>query len=185
MAEPSRIAAWEGFLVADLYNLSPGSKPPSRLNVVVEIPRGGQAKYEYDRETGLFKLDRVLFSSVHYPGHYGFVPGTKAGDGDPVDVLVQGSFESFTGALVEVRPVGMLRMRDEKGDDEKVLCYPVADPRYREISEIAHVGSHYLREVEHFFRIYKDLEGATVTTLGWEPRGVAEQYVLDALHTWE
>ncbi|MEX2372413.1 MAG: inorganic diphosphatase [Dehalococcoidia bacterium] len=165
----------------DLHDLAPGVDAPRRLNAIVEIPRGGQAKYEYDPAMGLFRLDRVLFSAVHYPGHYGFVPGTRAGDGDPVDVLVQGAFESFTGALIEVRPVGMLRMRDEKGDDEKVLCVPVADPRYREVTEVAHVAPHFLREVEHFFRIYKDLEGLAVTTLGWEPRGIAEQYVLDSI----
>jgi inorganic pyrophosphatase len=170
--------------MTDLYQLPAGPEPPVRLNAVIEIPRGGQAKYEYDHETGLFRLDRVLFSSVHYPGHYGFVPGTRAGDGDPVDVLVQGAFESFTGAMVEVRPVGMLRMRDDKGDDEKVLAVPVADPRYREITEIAHVAPHFLREVEHFFRIYKDLEGAVVTTLGWEPRSVAEEYVTSSLYAW-
>jgi len=165
----------------DLYHLPPGPVPPKRLNAIVEIPRGGQAKYEYDATLGLFRLDRVLFSSVHYPGHYGFIPSTRAGDGDPVDVLVWGSFESHTGALVEVRPVGMLRMRDEKGDDEKVLCVATADPRYAEVQELPHVPPHFLREVEHFFRIYKDLEGAVVTTLGWEARGVAEQYVLDAI----
>lgn len=167
----------------DLYRLPPGADPPRRLNAIVEIPRGGQAKYEYDESSGLFRLDRVLYSAVHYPGHYGFVPGTRAGDGDPVDVLTWGAFESFTGALIEVRPVGMLLMRDEKGDDEKVLAVPVADPRYLEVTEIAHVASHFLREVEHFFRIYKELEGQTVTTLGWEPRGVAEQYVIDSIVT--
>ncbi|MEX2376248.1 MAG: inorganic diphosphatase [Dehalococcoidia bacterium] len=165
----------------DLYRMAAGTAPPERLNAIIEIQRGGQAKYEYDPETGLFRLDRVLYSAVHYPGHYGFVPSTRAGDGDPVDVLVWGAFESFTGALIEVRPVGMLRMRDEKGDDEKVLAVSVTDPRYHEVTEIAHVASHFLREVEHFFRIYKDLEGQTVTTLGWEPRGVAEQYVMDSI----
>jgi len=165
----------------DLYQLPPGPNPPKRLNAIIEIARGGQAKYEYDHDTGLFRLDRVLYSAVHYPGHYGFVPSTRAGDGDPVDVLVWGAFESFTGALVEVRPVGMLKMRDEKGDDEKVLCVSVTDPRYHEVTEIGHVAGHFLREVEHFFRIYKDLEGQTVTTLGWEPRGVAEEYVMRSI----
>jgi inorganic pyrophosphatase len=170
--------------MTDLYQLPAGPQPPTRLNAVVEIPRGGQAKYEYDHDTGLFRLDRVLFSAVHYPGHYGFIPATRAGDGDPVDVLIEGAFESFTGAMVEVRPVGMLRMRDDKGDDEKVLAVPVADPRYLEIVEISHVAPHFLREVEHFFRIYKDLEGAVVTTLGWEPRAVAEAYIMDSLYDW-
>ena len=167
--------------MADLYRLPVGSDPPHRLNAIVEIARGGQSKYEYDHEAELFRLDRVLYSAVHYPGHYGFVPSTRAGDGDPVDILIWGSFESFTGALVEVRPVGMLLMRDEKGDDEKVLVVPVADPRYHEIREIGHVPAHFLREVEHFFRTYKELEGHAVTTLGWEPRAVAEQYVLDSI----
>lgn len=165
----------------DPYQMPVGSAPPRRINAIIEIPRGGQAKYEYDPHLGAFRLDRVLYSSVHYPGHYGFVPGTRAGDGDPVDVLVWGSFESFTGALVEVRPVGMLRMRDEKGDDEKVLAVPVADPRYGQVEEIADVAPHFLREVEHFFRIYKELEGHAVVTLGWEPRVVAETYVLDSM----
>ncbi len=165
--------------MSNLYQLPAGIAPPKRLNAVVEIPRGGQSKYEYDPKMGLFRLDRVLFSSVHYPGHYGFVPSTKAGDGDPVDILIWGAFESFTGAVVDARPVGMLRMTDEKGDDEKVLAVPVADPRYREVTEIAHVASHFLQEVEHFFRIYKDLEGQVVNTLGWEPRGVAEQYITE------
>jgi inorganic pyrophosphatase len=170
--------------MSNLYQLPTGANPPKRLNAVIEIPRGGQSKYEYDPGLGLFRLDRVLFSSVHYPGHYGFVPSTKAGDNDPVDILVWGAFESFTGALIDVRPVGMLRMTDEKGDDEKVLAVPVADPRYREVTEIAHVPSHFLQEVEHFFHIYKDLEGQVVTTLGWEPRGVAEQYVMDCRYDY-
>lgn len=169
--------------MTNLYELPAGNPVPNRLNAIIEIPRGGQSKFEYDPEFGLFRLDRVLFSSVHYPGHYGFVPSTRAGDGDPVDVLVYGSFESFTGALVEVRPVGMLRMQDEKGSDEKVLTVPIADPRYREVQEIGHLPPHFLREVEHFFRVYKELEGSEVTTLGWEPRGVAELYVKDCLLT--
>ena len=167
--------------MSDLYRIPAGNEPPRRLNAIVEIARGGQSKYEYDHNAGLFRLDRVLYSAVHYPGHYGFVPSTKAGDGDPVDILIWSSFESYTGALAEALPVGMLRMRDEKGDDEKVLGVPVADPRYREVEEIGHVPPHFLREVEHFFRTYKELEGQSVTTLGWEPRGVAEQYVLNSI----
>lgn len=165
----------------NLYELSSGTHPPTRLNAIIEIQRGGQSKFEYDPKLGLFRLDRVLFSSVHYPGHYGFIPSTRAGDGDPVDVLIFGSFDSFTGALVEVRPVGMLRMSDAKGSDEKVLTVPVTDPRYQEVQEVGHVPQHFLREVEHFFRIYKELEGEEVTTLGWEPRDVAERYIMECL----
>jgi inorganic pyrophosphatase len=167
--------------MSDLELLSPGVDPPRRLNVVVEIPRGGQAKYEYDSATGLFRLDRVLYASVHYPGAYGFIPGTRAGDGDPVDILVMGAIESFTGALWEARPVAMLKMRDEKGEDEKVLAVPIADPRYLEVREIEQVPPHFLREVEHFFRIYKELEGTRVETFGWAGRVETERYVMDCI----
>lgn len=167
--------------MSDLTQLPAGPQPPRELYAVVEIPRGGQAKYEYDAKLQLFRLDRVLYSSVHYPGAYGFVPHTLAGDGDPVDILVMGEFESFTGAIIDVRPVAMLLMRDQKGDDEKVLAVPTADPRYAHIPDLDQVPPHFLREVEHFFRIYKDLEGFEVETLGWKDRATSEEYISSCL----
>jgi inorganic pyrophosphatase len=165
----------------NLTELPAGPNPPEELYAIVEIPPGGREKYEYDEKLGLFRLDRILYSSVHYPGAYGFVPHTRAGDKDPVDILVVGDFESFTGALIEVRPVGMLLMVDEKGDDEKVLAVPIADPRYGHIQELDDLGPHIRREVEHFFYIYKDLEGGHVETLGWKPRQEAQEYVMSCL----
>ncbi|MEJ2430567.1 MAG: inorganic diphosphatase [Deltaproteobacteria bacterium] len=157
----------------NLYKLPPGGDPPHIVNAVIEIPRGGHHKYEYDPELELFTLDRVLYSAVHYPADYGFIPGTVAEDGDPVDILVITGEPSFTGCLIEARPVGLFRMRDEKGDDEKILSVPVADPHHNEIRQLSQVRPHFLREVEHFFHIYKELEGKTVETLGWEDREAA------------
>jgi inorganic pyrophosphatase len=157
----------------NLTLLPAGASPPAVLNAIVEIPRGGRNKYEYDPALEIFRLDRVLYSSVHYPAAYGFVPGTRADDGDPLDILVMTTEPTFTGCLIEARPVGMFRMRDEKGEDEKVLAVPIADPRYAEVAELTHVAPHFLREVEHFFAIYKELEGKRVETFGWEGRPAA------------
>ncbi len=161
----------------NLSKLPAGPSPPAVVNAIVEIPRGGKNKYEYDPHLELFRLDRVLYSSVHYPAAYGFVPGTRADDGDPLDILVMTSEPTFTGCLIEARPVGIFRMRDEKGEDEKVLAVPTVDPRYSEVMELSHVASHFLREVEHFFAIYKELEGKQVETFGWEERESAYQVV--------
>lgn len=161
----------------DLTRLPTGPEPPRIVYAVVEIPRGTRNKYEYDPQLGLFRLDRVLYSAVHYPAAYGFIPSTLAADGDPVDILVMTSEPTFTGCLLEARPVGLLRMRDEKGEDEKILAVPTADPYYRDIRELADVPTHFLREVEHFFRIYKDLENKVVETFGWEGRELAARVI--------
>lgn len=166
-----------------LTNLPVGPEPPHVLYAIVEIPRGGKNKYEYDSELEVFRLDRVLYSSVHYPAAYGFVPSTRADDGDPLDILVMTTEPTFTGCLIEARPVGIFHMRDEKGDDEKVLAVPTADPRYSEVTELAHVAPHFLREVEHFFAIYKELEGKRVETFGWEDRSSAIDSIRRAIAT--
>jgi len=165
----------------NLHELPPGPDPPHIVNAIIEISRGGHNKYEYDPELDLFKLDRVLYSAVHYPAAYGFIPGTHAEDGDPVDILVITGEPTFTGCLIEARPVGLFRMRDEKGDDEKILSVPVADPHHNEIRDLSQVRAHFLREVEHFFHIYKELEGKRVETLGWEGREAALSVIQKAI----
>jgi inorganic pyrophosphatase len=167
--------------VSNLVDLPPGPNPPAILHAIVEIPRGGQNKYEYDPELEVFRLDRVLYSSTHYPAAYGFVPGTCADDGDPLDILIMSSEPTFTGCLIEARPVGLLRMVDEKGGDEKILAVAVADPRYRQMVRLADVAPHFLREVEHFFRVYKDLEGKTVETFGWEDVESADAVIMASI----
>ncbi len=108
------------------------------VDAMIEIPRGSRNKYEWDHKRGAFRLDRVLYSSVHYPADYGFIPGTLAEDGDPLDILVLVQEPSFTGCLIEARPIGMLEMADDKGRDLKVLAVPAVDPRFAEIDDLAH-----------------------------------------------
>ena len=162
------------------HDLSPGPNPPDEMTVVVEIPRGSRNKYELNKETGLFRLDRVLYSAVHYPGDYGFFPQTYAEDDDPLDALVMITVSTFTGCEIDVRPIGMFRMSDRDEMDEKVLCVPSHDPLYDDYETISDVPGHFLREVEHFFTVYKDLEGGRVRSLGWEDREAARAVIQSA-----
>jgi inorganic pyrophosphatase len=167
--------------MANYYDLPPGPEVPHIVNAVIEIPKGSAHKYEYDKDLNVFRLDRTLFSPVHYPGAYGFIPNTLAEDGDPLDVVVIIDGPTFTGCLIEVRPLGVLIMRDDKGLDHKVLAVPVADPRMREVHGLQHLPSHYLKEVDYFFNIYKELEGKKSDTYGWEDRVVAYQAITDSI----
>ncbi len=135
--------------------------------MIVEIPKNSANKYEYDIEMGVFRLDRALYSPMHYPGDYGFVPGTMAEDGDPIDILGLVDEPSFPGCMIEVRPLGILEMEDNAAIDRKVLAVPVRNPRYDQIRRIDEVPIHVQREIEHFFEIYKELEGKTVRLQGW------------------
>jgi inorganic pyrophosphatase len=149
-------------------DLSPGKNPPELVSAVIEIPRGSRNKYELDKESGLFRLDRVLYSAVHFPADYGFIPRTLYEDGDPCDVLVLINEPTFPGCQIDVRPIGVLKMLDRGEPDDKILSVPANDPFYGEYFDIADLPQHFLREVEHFFHIYKDLEGRRVQTVGWE-----------------
>lgn len=150
-------------------------------SVVVEIPKGSRNKYELDKATGRIRLDRMLFSSVHYPADYGFIEGTLGGDGDPLDALVLVGEATFPGCVIEVRPIGVFRMTDDKGEDEKVLTVPIGDPHWNQLEKLADVPRHLLREIEHFFTVYKDLEGKSVTIKGWEDEDVARALITEAV----
>jgi inorganic pyrophosphatase len=150
------------------HDLLPGPQPPEQITAVVEIPTGSRNKYELDKATGLFKLDRVLYSAVSYPGEYGLIPRTLHDDGDPLDVLVRVEEATFTGCQIEVRPIGVLKMLDRGDPDDKIFGVPWHDPRYEEYYDISAFPKHYLKEIEHFFQIYKDLEGRRVEIIGWE-----------------
>ena len=128
------------------------------LHCFVEIPKGSRNKYEWDEELQAIKLDRFLFSSVVYPTDYGFIPDTCAEDGDPLDAMVLLPESVFPGCIVEARPVGMFRMEDEAGGDDKVLCVPAGDPRWDHIQEIEDVPTFEMEAIKHFFVHYKDLE---------------------------
>ncbi|MGE0143205.1 MAG: inorganic diphosphatase [Planctomycetota bacterium] len=164
-----------------LTHVGPGRRAPEAVHVVVEIPRGRRSKFELDPTTGLFKLDRFLFSATHYPGDYGFVPDTLGDDGDPLDVLVMVNEPTFTGCLIEARVLGVFHMIDSGDADEKILAVPEGDPLFGTYRELSDVPPHFLREVEHFFATYKQLEGRSVEPIGWEGRETALGIVRDAI----
>ncbi|ASS74832.1 inorganic diphosphatase [Tumebacillus algifaecis] len=138
------------------------------VNAFIEIPTGSQNKYEYDKENNRFMLDRVLFSPMHYPTEYGYIDNTLAEDGDPLDILVVTSFPTFPGCVIESRVVGVLIMTDDKGKDEKLLAVPTQDPRFANVHTLDDVAPHVLKEISHFFQVYKDLENKQVQIDGWE-----------------
>jgi inorganic pyrophosphatase len=151
------------------------------LEVVIEIPAGSRNKYEYDHRLGRFVLDRVLFSSVHYPADYGFLEHSLAEDGDPLDVLVVISEPTFPGCVVRARPVGVLDMADDKGHDHKILAVAHDDPRWDEVEELDGLSPHLLLEIENFFRTYKTLERRDTDVRGWLSRSEAWRIVAEAL----
>jgi inorganic pyrophosphatase len=163
----------------DYVKLPIGNDAPQRVNVVIEIPKDSLNKYEYDKHLQVFRLDRTLFSPVHYPGDYGFIPRTLGLDDDPLDVLVLVEAPSFPGCLMEVRPIGVLRMIDQGKGDEKILAVAESDPLYREIHDCAQVFPHKLREIEHFFAIYKKLEGKKTEIAGWNGVDAARQIIVE------
>jgi inorganic pyrophosphatase len=145
------------------------------FDVTVEIPKGHRNKYEVDHATGRIRLDRTLFTSTQYPADYGFVEGTLGQDGDPLDALVLVPEPTFPGCLIRSRAIGMFRMRDEAGIDDKVLCVPADDPRLAHLQDIDDVAEFDRLEIEHFFRVYKDLEpGKSVEGATWTGRDQAE-----------
>ena len=137
------------------------------FDVLIEIPKGSRNKYEYDFELKKVRYDRMIFSSMMYPADYGFIPDTLALDGDPLDVLVLVTEPTFPGCVMEVKPIGVFHMADEKGPDEKVICVPVSDPVWNRLEDLKDVNGHLIKEIEHFFQVYKDLEQKKVDVEGW------------------
>lgn len=151
---------------------------PLTFDVVVEIPSGSKNKYEMDHKTHRLRLDRLLFTSTRYPQDYGYVDDTLGLDGDPLDALVIVVEPTFPGCIIESRAIGMYRMRDEAGGDDKVLCVPAGDPRMEKYQDISDVSDFDRLEIEHFFRVYKDLEpGKSVEGATWSDRAGAEEEI--------
>lgn len=161
-------------------NLSIGSKAPEVCQAVIECPRGSQNKYEFDKEQGIVKLDRVLFAPMFYPADYGFFPETLGGDGDPIDVLVLCTNPLHPGVALDVRPIGVLVMSDDKGQDEKVLAVAKDDPRFAHMKDLADVSEHTRNEIAFFFQYYKVLEKKAVNIDGWQDAAAAKQIIVDA-----
>ena len=158
--------------MVNYLELPVGEKSPEVINAVIEIPAEGINKYEYDKTLHVFRLDRNLYSPVHYPGDYGFIPSTLSEDGDPLDVLVLVDAPSFPGCVMQVRPIGLLEMLDQGVPDEKVLAVGKNNPRYADVWNYSEIYPHMLKEMTHFFAIYKDLEGKRVEVKGLARRGL-------------
>jgi inorganic pyrophosphatase len=167
------------------HDLNPGRNPPEEVTAIIEIPSGSRNKYELDKDTGLLKLDRVLYSAVHYPDDYGLIPRKLHEDGDPLDVLVMVKEQTFPGCMIDVRPIGVLRMLDRGEPDDKILGVPLHDPAHEEYFDIADIPQHTLKEIEYFFSTYKDLEGKRAQVVGWEKSERAMQIVVESIERYD
>lgn len=165
--------------------VSIGANPPTEVNVIVEVPVGGEPiKYELDKHAGTLVVDRFLYTSMRYPGNYGFVPHTLSGDGDPIDVLVANQRGIVPGAVIAVRPIGVFFMQDEAGVDEKIIAVPVSrlTRRYDQVQEFRQLPPITIEQIEHFFSHYKDLEPTKwVKALGWGDSNEAGRLILESI----
>jgi inorganic pyrophosphatase len=162
------------------HTLSTGPNPPDLIHVIIEIPAQTRNKYEFDHDGGFLRLNRVLSSALHYPSDYGLIPRTLYDDGDPLDALVLIKEPTFPGCVVTARVIGLLEMLDQEDPDDKVLAVVEDDPLYQDYRDLSDVPRHFLREVEHFFTRYKDLEGKRVKAVGWQPRQFALERIVHA-----
>ncbi len=165
--------------------ISVGKNPPHEVNVIVEVPVGGEPiKYEMDKAAGTLVVDRFLYTSMRYPGNYGFVPHTLSDDGDPIDVLIANQRGIVPGAIIAVRPIGVLKMTDEAGHDEKIIAVPVPKltRRYESVHEVTQLPEITLKQIEHFFEHYKDLEpGKWVKVVGWGDAAEARRMIEESI----
>jgi inorganic pyrophosphatase len=157
-----------------------GENAPKVVNVVVEIPKGSNHKYEYDPKLNIFRLDRTLFSPMHYPGDYGFVPGTLEEDGDPIDALVLLDHPTFPGCVIRARVIGLLEMTDGGKRDDKLLCVAAGEPRSEKVRNYTDIEAHRLREIGFFFDAYGVLEGKKTAIGDWQNSERAQQFVTEA-----
>ncbi|MDX1992306.1 MAG: inorganic diphosphatase [bacterium] len=166
------------------HNLAPGPQPPDIVYAVVEVPKGSRNKYEYSKRAGVIKLDRVLYSPLHYPGDYGFIPQTFFDDGDPMDILVMMNEATFPGCVIEARPVGILKMIDKGELDYKVLAVPATDPNFDEYHDLSDLPTHFPKEMQHFFSVYKQLQGTESRNDGWADAAEAKKYIAQSMNLY-
>lgn len=169
----------------NLSAVATGRNPPEEVNVIVEVPVGGEPiKYEMDKASGALVVDRFLYTAMRYPGNYGFIPHTLSDDGDPIDVLIANQRGIAPGAIIAVRPVGVLKMEDEAGGDEKIIAVPVPrlTRRYEHVENYTDLPDITLQQIQHFFEHYKDLEGGKwVRVVGWGDAAEAKTMILQAI----
>lgn len=167
------------------HDIAVGDNAPDTINVIVEIPKGSQNKYEFDKDAGVFALDRVLFSPIHYPGDYGIIPRTLGEDNDPLDALVMVTHPTYPGILIKSRPIGVLRMQDNGENDEKILCIPADDVRLGSLTDIDNVHEAVREEIAHFFEVYKQLEAKHVKVGGWDDAAAAKQVIEESVTRYQ
>ena len=163
------------------HDMDPKQITPTDFSALIEIPKGSSCKYELDKYTGLLRLDRVLYTSTHYPANYGFIPRTYADDGDPLDVLVLCNEPILPMTLIRVYPIGVMRMLDDGHIDDKIIAIPFSDPSYNNIRSIDELPSHIFDEIMHFFKVYKQLENKQTDIKELYDRETAEKIVKEAI----
>lgn len=171
----------------NFVNILPtGENPPNEIYCLVEIPKGSTNKYEYDKEFGLFKLDRVLYEAVYYPAEYGVVPQTLEDDGDPLDIMVLSTFPTFPGCLISTRPIGALRLIDSKQDDNKIIAVPADDPRFAEVNDLKDLRKHTKKEIKNFWENYVELQpNKKIKIEGWSGKEVARDLISRAVKLYK
>lgn len=173
-------------MAANLWHgLIPGPKVPDVVYCIVEIPKGSRNKYEYSKSAGVIKLDRVLYSPLHYPSDYGLIPRTFYDDGDPLDIMVMINEPTYPGCVIEARPIGMFRMIDRGKPDDKILAVPSTDPIFEDYHDLGDVAKHFLAEIAHFFSTYKQLErDGNVEPKGWVGAEEAKQAIMHSINLY-
>lgn len=172
--------------MSDLWKEIPlDEKAPRVVDAVIEISKFSRNKHEYDVKSKIFRLDRVLHSPLHYPVDYGFIPRTLEEDGDPVDIMVFGDEPSPQASVLKARPVGLLKMLDEGDPDDKVLAVPLGNPRFQGMGDLADLPEHLLKELEHFFSVYKELEGKETKVLEWKGAISAHEAIEKAMNLYD
>ncbi|WP_413287530.1 inorganic diphosphatase [Bdellovibrio sp. HCB337] len=167
------------------HDISPGDKTPDIVHALIEIPRFSKTKFEVDKASGLLKVDRVLYSSVHYPTNYGFIPKSYCGDGDPLDILVLGQADVYPLSIMRARPIGYMPMIDQGDADDKIIAVHADDPEMNEIQSIKDLRPHSLKEIRNFFEIYKGLEGKKIEVQDFRDKAAAHTVILEAFKYYQ
>jgi inorganic pyrophosphatase len=166
------------------HSVSPGSEVPKVVNAIIEIPKGCRAKYELDKESGLLKLDRVLYSSVYYPANYGFIPQSYCDDHDPLDILVLSQIECVPMCIIEAKIIGVMQMIDGGEADDKIIAVAANDMSVNHINDISELPPHFIDEMRHFFEEYKKLEKKTVVVEEFQDKAKAEKIIMQSFEDY-
>ncbi len=166
------------------HDVEYGPDAPEEINAIIEVPKNSTLKYELDKKTGLIKLDRVLYSAVHYPGDYGFIPQTYWEDNDPLDIIILSNFPVYPKTIVRVRPIGVIHMVDNEEADDKIIAVHATDPRFDSYRDVTDIPDHVLSELTHFFETYKTLQNKKVKVLSVQHAAIARKCVMQGIASY-